>query len=271
MAIPPRRVLVSTLVILLLLVGITSLLLYRVSAKPKEIVSAAFTQFKEKTNDVLGERTKITSTPSPTNTPTPNETQEIELSNDEEKIDCTGPDGVQFKALQKDCDELNSFWSRVNPQKKATDVNANSSNNASEDSSDSGTNSGTNQNQNTTTSGASPKPTTKPNAVAAVVRVSTNTPVPTEKPEPFRISVLCVKVKSSGKMTAYFIHEILTGDNSVTLSPSRIEGGEGDVPSRIYKKDNGRKLDIDGNKNTPITWIAGNQRATATESSPKCD
>lgn len=194
-----------------------------------------------------------------------------------ELINCTGPDGVNFRATKLDCDNLNSFWNAKNPPAKTVASNS------------------TSQSGSSTSSTATPTaiPTAAPTAMvpsptiapveptSAPLPTATNapppsTPVPTATPQAppndggtggtpemvYRIYLVCVEPHKDNTYTAYFDYELYQ-NTPVFLFISKFEGGEGNPPATLTPDNNRKYIPSTGRKGQSITWIADNVKATA--------
>lgn len=161
-------------------------------------------------------------------------------------INCTGPDGVQFRSSRQDCDNLNNFWKSVNPPQS----NNNSNNNS---------------NTKPTNTPVPPTPTT------AVPTLEPTSAVPTVTPAPdYEIFAVCVILNTDGSYIAFFDYR-LNKDTPVFLFISKIEGGEGSPPSTLTPNNSGNLIRAIGKQGTPISWLADNYIATATTATPACE
>lgn len=194
---------------------------------------------KEFGEDILGESTQSTEEESnEPQIPTP------VLSN------CTGPDGITFRATETDCNNLNNFWNSINPRKVT------SSNNTS-----SGSTVTPVPATVTFTITTTPAPTTTPIVTPTVIIT------PTLEPDSFSIYVQCVRLQPEGGLVAYFNYDVRGAP--INLFINRIEGGEGAPPATLFPG-NRELVEAFGKQGTPITWIADNFKVTAMDTSPVC-
>lgn len=95
-------------------------------------------------------------------------------------IICTGPDGKQFKATQKDCEAIRAFWAKANPPKSNPQPSSSggSSNNGGGSNSSSSSSSNSSSSQNNSRPAPAPVVTAAPTQVAPTAS-PTKTPTPT--------------------------------------------------------------------------------------------